>query len=244
MLRSNKGRLSAYTRFREGSTLQRLLRFGGRIVTTARQWGDNQLIDVPGYRDRIVHIRMLPDEGGFNFDMGEDQIEALRRRGYRAGEVIAERFLPATLKDPLNPNDDLQLNWANHRFVRYRSFLAGLEIAAASFAETWESDRQRAELISEDPRHTVPSMEQATEEVRSGENPFAQKIGYPFRNNEQSDLALDMVKLLQQMRALANNPAWRGIDFVNGKSSSPRPKAMLKLRPAVDTDPLSDRPVG
>lgn len=50
MLRSNRGRVSAYTPL-PANGMGALLKFAGRIVTTARQWGDNQLIDVPGYRD-------------------------------------------------------------------------------------------------------------------------------------------------------------------------------------------------
>lgn len=243
MLRSNSGRLSAYTRFRQGSAINRLMRFGGRIVTTARQWGDNQLIDVPGYRDRIVHIRMLPDEGGFNFNMSDKLIAGLQLRGQRAGEVIAERFDPKTVKDPLHPDERLALNWANHRFVRFRSFLAGLEVATSRFAETWTRDCARAELPTSDPGYVMPSIEQMAEELSpSNSDPFPQKVGYPFRNNQQADLALDMVKALNALRELADDTAWRGVDFIKGQGSSPRPKSMLKLRPPADTDPFSDRP--
>jgi hypothetical protein len=184
MLRSNRGRLSAYTRFAKGNAIARLSRFGVRVVTTARQWGDNQLIDVPGYRDRIVHIRMMPDEGGFNFDMGEDKIQNLQARGHQAGSVIAERFLPDATMDPLHPGDRLTLNWANHRFVRFRSFLAGLEVAASRFANGWRMDLARAELPATDPRQVVPSLDQMIEDLRQSK-PFPQKVGYPFANKAQ-----------------------------------------------------------
>ena len=41
---------------------------------------------------------------------------------------------------------------------------------------------------------------------------------------------------------LAGDPAWRGIDFVNGRATSPRPKAVVKLRPPNDTDVLAEQP--
>jgi len=242
MLRTNKGRLSAYTRFRPGDGLGRLLRFGGRIVTTARQWGDNQLIDVPGYRDRIVHIRMQTDEGGFNFNMDEPKIEGLQERGELAGKMIAARFHPETRLDPFHPDQILELNWANHRFVRFRMFLAGLEVAASRFKTGWDKDRARAELPGADPAHVTPSVEQMAEEVRASASPFDSKVGYPFSNNQQADLALDMVKAMEALHALATDPAWRGIDFVKGKRTSPTPKSMLKLRPSNDSDPLAQRP--
>ena len=241
MLRTNSGRLSAYTRFTPGAALGRMVRFGGRVLTTARQWGDNQLIDIPGYRDRIVHIRMLPDEGGFNFDMGKDRIDLLQARGARAGTVIAKRFRPDAADDPLHPGEHLVLGWANHRFVRFRSFLAGLEVAASRFSTTWTQDRNHAEYPSDDPRYVYPSIEQMTDGARSGDTALP-RTGYPFRNAEQADLAHEMVKACMTLHRLAGDPAWRGIDFVNGRATSPRPKAVLKLRPPNETDVLAERP--
>jgi len=241
MLRTNSGRLSAYTRFTPGAAFGRLVRFGGRVLTTARQWGDNQLIDIPGYRDRIVHIRMLPDEGGLNFDMGKDRIDLLQARGARGGTVIAKRFRPDTADDPLHPGERLVLGWANHRFVRFRSFLAGLEVAASRFSTNWTQDRLRAEYPSDDPRHVYPSIEQMTDGARSGDTALP-RTGYPFRNAEQADLAHEMVKAYVALCTLAGDPAWRGIDFVNGRATSPRPKAVVKLRPPNDTDVLAEQP--
>ncbi|WP_340315447.1 hypothetical protein [Rhizorhabdus argentea] len=241
MLRTNSSRLSAYTRFTPGAAFGRLVRFGGRVLTTARQWGDNQLIDIPGYRDRIVHIRMLPDEGGFNFDMGKDRIDLLQARGARAGTVIATRFRPDITDDPLHPGERLVLGWANHRFVRFRSFLAGLEVAASRFSTTWIQDRNRAEYPSNDPQYIYPSIEQMTDGARSGDTALP-RTGYPFRNAEQADLAHEMVKACMTLHTLAGNPAWRGIDFVNGRATSPRPKTVLKLRPPNETDVLAERP--
>lgn len=232
MLRTNHGRLSAYTRFTKTSPLQALGRFGSRIVTTARQWGDNQLIDVPGYRDRIVHIRMLPDEGGFNFDMSVETIDRLGQRGARAGAIIASRFDPKTITDPFHPGERLKLNWANHRHIRFRSFLASLELAAKRFTAAWRSDLAGA----------GPSLDQVAKRVRPSSNPFAAYVGYPFRSKAQGDLALRIVKAVKTLDGLSPDARKDGVDFWKGRSGSPRPKGGLKLRPAPETDVLDEMP--
>ncbi len=244
MLRDNRARLAAYTRFGEGSGISRLLRFGGRVITTARQWGDNQLIDVPGYRDRIVHVRMRSDEGGFNFDMDAGKIDDLQARGTRAGTVIATRFRPDVTEDPLHPGQRLVLNWANHRFVRLRSFLAGLEVAASRFTEGWAFDRMRAELPRTDPLHLSPGLEQMIEAAgTSRAASLQQQPGYPFANQDQRDLALATVQVVGDLAGLAGGDASvNGVDFVNGRSLAPKPKQSLRLRPFIDSDPLAERP--
>ncbi|MHC9418189.1 hypothetical protein ACYZX9_06300 [Sphingomonas citri] len=243
MLRTNRGRLASYTRFAAGAPSARLLRFAGRIITTARQWGDNQLIDVPGYRDRIVHVRMRDGEGGFNVAMGAAVIADLQRRGARAGEVIAARFVPDTLLDPLFAGEPLVLNWANHRFVRFRAFLAGLEVAASRFTAGWEDDRARAELPATDPLRQAPSIERMTEEAGTvaGES-MTTRPGYPFANATQRALALDMAAGLESLATLAPTPAIDGVDRVNGRPGAPRPKQALRLRPSIDSDPRTELP--
>ncbi|MBY9064678.1 patatin-like phospholipase family protein [Sphingomonas yunnanensis] len=243
MLRSNRGRLASYTRLAGGSPAAQLLRFAGRIVTTARQWGDNQLIDVPGYRDRIVHVRMRDGEGGFNVAMDSATIADLQRRGARAGEVIATRFVPDTLLDPLFAGEPLVLNWANHRFVRFRAFLAGLEVSASRFAAAWDDDRARAELPATDPLHQSPSIEHmAAEAGTAAEDRMPTKPGYPFANAAQRELALDMAAAIESLAALAPAPARDGVDRANDRPGASRPKQALRLRPSIDSDPRAELP--
>lgn len=241
MLRSNRGRVSAYTPLPSDGR-GALLKFAGRIVTTARQWGDNQLIDVPGYRDRIVHIRMRKNEGGFNFDMDASTIDDLQARGEKAGAVIAERFLPGTLRDPLRPKEKLVLNWANHRMVRFRSFLAGLEVAASRFTTGWTTDLERGESPTGSAGHIAPSIEEMIDVRAKTMGKLAQPTGYPFSNDEQATLAHDMVEQVNALTERAARNSRVGIDFVNGQGTSPRPKPALKLRAPSDTDARAERP--
>ena len=240
MLRSNRGRLSPYTEFDEKSPVARLGRYAMRLVTTARQWGDNQLIDVPGYRDRIVHIKMQEGEGGFNLAMSKETVEKLERRGQLAGDVIAHRFHPRTNEDPLNPGELLQLNWTNHRFVRFRSFLAGLEIASSRFRDGWKKDGEQGELPGSDPAQAYPSLEAICEEGvwPSTKQPY---VGYKFKAEEQAELALKTVDAFQSVRVAAD-PTIRGLDYWYGESSSPRPKGLVRLRPPLETDTRTEKP--
>ncbi len=238
MLRDNNGRLSPYTRFAQGDPIARLMRFGGRVISTARQWGDNQLLDVPGYRDRIVHVRMKDKEGGFNLDMDKDTIKSLQTRGTRAGSVIAERFLPTSQLDPAYPGQPLILNWANHRFVRLRAFLGGLETTASRFDGAWKIDLERAALEDNNPEKIGPSLKDL---IHKKPETLSQKAGYPFAAS-QKKLADEMVAAVQDLHGLTPDPAENGIDYVQGSAKGPKPKQGLKLRPATDSDIRNEQP--
>jgi hypothetical protein len=54
---------------------------------------------MPGYRDRVVHVKLAEDEGGLNLSMPPKIIEALGERGELAGNclpVVLRRRRPAT----------------------------------------------------------------------------------------------------------------------------------------------------
>lgn len=103
----------------------------GAILDTIRNWHDNTQMAVPGFRDRVAHVSLTPEQGGLNLDMGETKVKRLAARGHFAGALLRERFgvQGTALKDS---------NWDRHRDVRYRSsmplllqLLAGLGKAFA-----------------------------------------------------------------------------------------------------------------
>ena len=131
--------------------VRRLVGFLRAIVDTMQNWMDNAQSTVPGYRDRIVHIRHSKNEGGMNLVMPPPVIDALTDRGRRAGAMLAERFGP-------EPPPDVELTWLNHRWVRYRSTMALLEAALSSFTRAFRSPGLQptyAELVRRD-RDTPP----------------------------------------------------------------------------------------
>jgi hypothetical protein len=97
-----------------------LFDFLSGILDTLYSWRDEILFPYPGYRDRIVQISQLPDEGGLNLNMPVAQIDALSDAGDFAGETLLTRF------DPGAPTS-IRGGWENHREIRLRSFLGLIE---------------------------------------------------------------------------------------------------------------------
>jgi hypothetical protein len=221
MAADNKSRIALINDFWSGSPFRRLGNFAWRIVDTARQWNDYSAIDVPGYRDRIVHIGLGGTEGGLRFNMDAEMIQDLDRRGSAAGRMIARRLRPDADIDPIAPGRALKLGWDNHRFVRFRAYIAGLEVAAAKFGAGW-TDPMRALVKSAG---------------RGGST--AHYLGYRFRRVAQRELAEAFADDVAALGTL--HPEGVTTDFVGDVHTSPRPKPVLRLRPPLDGDPESER---
>jgi predicted acylesterase/phospholipase RssA len=126
MATSNIGGIAAtWARFDRPGRRFPLFSFLSAIIDTMQSWNDQLTSHYPGYRDRIVHISHTADEGGLNLDMKDQVITRLSARGAAAGEVLRERFDPAT-----GPG------WANHQWIRYRSLLAMLEDQAPALTRS------------------------------------------------------------------------------------------------------------
>src|SRR6185437_7129369 len=63
-----------------------------RLVYSAKDWQDNLQSILPGYRERIVHVVLKPDEGGLNLTMDEETIAKLVDYGKRAGTLLRDDF--------------------------------------------------------------------------------------------------------------------------------------------------------
>jgi predicted acylesterase/phospholipase RssA len=96
-----------------------LIGFFSSIVHTMQNWRDELQFPYPGYRDRIVQVSQLKDEGGLNLDMKKTHIDNLSDAGEYAAERLIERFFP--------PEAPMSAGWKNHREVRLRTFLGVLE---------------------------------------------------------------------------------------------------------------------
>jgi predicted acylesterase/phospholipase RssA len=88
-----------------------LFKFLAQIVNTMQNWRDQIQFPYPGYRDRIVQVSQLADEGGLNLNMPRKNIERLADAGEYAAERLDARFRAGE-------------GWANHRDIRLRGFLA------------------------------------------------------------------------------------------------------------------------
>ncbi|MFT3820447.1 MAG: patatin-like phospholipase family protein [Rubrivivax sp.] len=91
-----------------------LFRFLWQIVGTMQNWRDQIQFPYPGYRDRIVQVSQLKDEGGLNLNMPSAHISRLADAGEYAAELLDKRFRTGG-------------GWDNHRDVRLRAFVAIVE---------------------------------------------------------------------------------------------------------------------
>jgi hypothetical protein len=63
-----------------------------RLLDSAKNWQDNLQSVLPGYRERIAHVVLKPDEGGLNLTMEEAKIKKLVGYGKEAGETLCAHF--------------------------------------------------------------------------------------------------------------------------------------------------------
>lgn len=131
--------------FDQGSNRERFLGFLGAIVDTMQNWRDRLQTTAAGYRDRIVHIKLCPNEGGLNLNMPPDVIENLSDRGKIAGQIIIKHF-----------------DFSSHIFARYRITMCALQKYLNDLSNSWTQplpqDKMGHEYVSgtNDPPHYNP----------------------------------------------------------------------------------------
>lgn len=134
--------------FDQGSNQERLLGFLGAIVNTMQNWRDKLQATAAGYRDRIVHIKLCPDEGGLNLNMPREVIDNLSDRGRIAGQLIIKHF-----------------DFSSHIFARYRITMCALQEYLNDLSNSWTEplpqDALGHEYVrgSKEPPHYKPRSE-------------------------------------------------------------------------------------
>jgi hypothetical protein len=150
------------------SDIDGTLGFFTAVKDAMQNWRDNTQGELPGYRERIVQIKMARGEGGLNLAMTSDQIKALTARGEVAGDRLATAF-----SGPLGAPPVSTAQWNDHRFTRYRVVMSVLERFLHSYCEGWSAM----------PPLTTPMPER----VKAG-----LKAPYAFESAEELQAALDM----------------------------------------------------
>jgi hypothetical protein len=210
-----------------------LISFAKTLVNTARHWSDNQLLIAPGVRDRVVHVALRDDEGGLNLDMKADIIADLDLRGRAAGLLIAARFDPSETIDPETGNTNVNA-FANHRWVRFRSFMAAFEDMSRRFASSRDNSDRAAAVRKESPLYLMIS------------GSAKEKLGYPAPQGTRDyykTFTSAFEKLARDMAAATRNDPHASFDVKGATSSSgaaPRPKMRLTLRPLASKDPRAE----
>jgi hypothetical protein len=95
--------------------------FVARLLASAKDWQDNLQSRLPGYRERIVHIVLKPDEGGLNLAMAKQTIEKLAKRGRDAACALETGF-------------DLE----EHRWRRFLISMARVEQAVDDLVDSFD----------------------------------------------------------------------------------------------------------
>jgi predicted acylesterase/phospholipase RssA len=60
------------------------------IFNTTQNWRDNALASQPGYRERVVQVRLSQNEGGFKLGMDEQDVNTLMETGRSVAEALRE----------------------------------------------------------------------------------------------------------------------------------------------------------
>jgi predicted acylesterase/phospholipase RssA len=108
-----------------------LLAFPAAIVRTMQNWVDSTQMHLPGYRDRVVHIRLTGREGGMNLNMPPARVKALSERGRCAGQALCQRF-----------------DWDRHRWTRFRTSLLQLQRSLASMQAVYQDQPGQGESFA------------------------------------------------------------------------------------------------
>lgn len=111
-----------------------LAEFAAAIVASARNGHENELVTMPGHRDRIATILLDPkSEGGLNLAMTADTIGKLAGYGREAAYDLIDHFGGAQ-------TTSRTYGWQNHRWVRVRALLAAMERQLVQFNGQWNQD--------------------------------------------------------------------------------------------------------
>ena len=99
-----------------------LAQFLVAVKDAVQNWRDNAQAELPGFRERVVQIKLAPGEGGMNLTMDSGKITDLNARGAYAGARLAELFSGPPEADP-----EPTAHWNDSRFARYRVAMAVTE---------------------------------------------------------------------------------------------------------------------
>jgi predicted acylesterase/phospholipase RssA len=97
--------------------------FAVAIKDAMENWRDNTQGRLPGFRERIIDIKLGRGEGGLNLAMDEQKIERLTGRGEYAGERLKAIF-SGTGERP-----EPTKHWNDSRFTRFRVTMSVIEQA-------------------------------------------------------------------------------------------------------------------
>jgi predicted acylesterase/phospholipase RssA len=207
---NNQGIQEQWTTINESAGLLSIVKFIGAIIGTMQNWQDNALSRMPGYRDRIAQVGLRPSEGGLNLNMPKDRIEALTKRGDAGAAEFIRRFSDGEAVRG-------RMNWANHRWLRFRSLIASLEEMLQQMDEACK-EPQPGDVGYEDWIRSLPA---------GAEPSYFWRGTSAKKRQRQRELAIES---LARLRELAAGWERSGLSAANG---APRPRPELRPRPRI-----------
>ena len=153
--------------------------FLARLLYSAKDWQDNLQSTLPGYRERIVHVVLKPDEGGLNLTMTDATVQKLVDYGKKAGQLLRDSFV-----------------LEEHRWRRFLVSMARMEQSLDEVAAAYEQDPGKfGEFLDKFVRERMP--------YRSPKQP-----GERPPNSQDTEARVDeMLKRARQLVELG--VAWR-----------------------------------
>jgi hypothetical protein len=210
MPKSNRDRgIAIWNRFDAG----RAPTLGGFLATikdVTQNWMENEQARVPGFRDRIVHITLMPGEGGVNLDMPPEMIRDIAERGRIAGQTLSERFAAG-------PQWEVSEAWEAHRWVRFRSSMYALEGALRNF------EKGLSDVLPGDKPY------EALAARPKGQPPLA----FPWWNEKQRQFALDSTKALRDIVAMWRLPFQTFGPADEDDPGPPEPTPEMRIVPRI-----------
>ena len=193
------------------NALPSLLSFLGAIFSTIQNYRDNQLSQLPGYRERIVQVRLAKNEGGLNLDMPVETLREIAAKGEAAGEALKEF------------NADFDGNaWSRmdeHRWTRFRVLMSQLEAELSTM-----HDRLTPESPEEKPLFDVDRL--LALEKNAG---FPYRVESPAHWTAQVDTALQGIKSLMNVWPRSDGALKPDIF----SDANPKPVSNLRLTPQL-----------
>jgi predicted acylesterase/phospholipase RssA len=190
------------------------------ILDTMQNWVDNRQLQVPGYRDRVIHISHNDKEGGVNLDMPTDVLAKLSERGRCAGARLVEFYTSP-------PQGERVVSWENHRWVRMRSALGLMEETLASIARAYPTDyaQDLRRPVGKAPSYQFGNIRQRTLALQLMEGRDAENSGAdPFA---LADLGL--VQIGDRLAEYAANDSPRSL-----RNGTPSPAPQLRIAPGYE----------
>lgn len=203
----------------------RIIKFLEALFDTARNWTDSEQMLVPGYRERIVHVRLDENEGGLNLDMPPKIIEAVGDRGKVAGEFLVNRFGSSPKPDPIPNGNITGLDWNYHRRQRYHVCMAALEHYLERFARAWARSGK-----AHYHRHFAYGYHDFSNELKTSPL-FKHKFQAAYADRVTNEVCGLLSKIRTTIRCAPSQNNLR-FDGLPPALRSPRPKATFRLLPA------------